>query len=185
MAAGVASPPDWLALGVAAGYAHLVMDARGQDVWGKGRATRPIATRSWRLVPLLHDPRHPLRPARPTTIGASSPTPCARSRQCAIASGDRWRRASPSTAAARAVASPLAAAVWCLGGVRCPCPDLPFLCHFARATEITERRPIPGDRALPDDPSRLQRGIAFNTLSYFDGVNFAARATPPGALHPP
>ncbi|CAH0215674.1 Cephalosporin-C deacetylase [Microbacterium sp. Bi121] len=57
-------------------------------------------------------------------------------------------------------------------------PDVPFLCHFRRSVELT-----------PDNPYReIERYLAvhreaiepvFETLSYFDGVNFARRLARP------
>ena len=56
--------------------------------------------------------------------------------------------------------------------------DVPFLTHFRRALEITNADPYQEIvRFL-----KTQRGTddqVFRTLSYFDGVNFAARATAP------
>ena len=53
-------------------------------------------------------------------------------------------------------------------------PDVPFLCHYRRATAITDAAPyseiVGFCRAHRD-----KIDIVFNTLSYFDGVNFAAR----------
>jgi cephalosporin-C deacetylase len=57
-------------------------------------------------------------------------------------------------------------------------PDVPFLCHFQRAVDICERDPY----AEISRYLSVHRGLAegaFNTLSYFDGVNFAKRATAP------
>jgi cephalosporin-C deacetylase len=54
-------------------------------------------------------------------------------------------------------------------------PDVPFLCHFRRAVEITDCRPyaeISGFLRVHRD----KVDQVFHTLSYFDGVNFAARA---------
>lgn len=57
-------------------------------------------------------------------------------------------------------------------------PDVPFLCHFDRAVGLTDRDPY----------QELVRYLAvhrgaeeqvFSTLSYFDGVHFAARAATP------
>ncbi len=55
---------------------------------------------------------------------------------------------------------------------------MPFLCHFRRATEITDTRPYleiahycAAHRDRVDD--------VFRTLSYFDGVHLGARATAP------
>jgi cephalosporin-C deacetylase len=63
-------------------------------------------------------------------------------------------------------------------GLRAVMPDVPFLCHFRRAVEATPEPPF----------TELVRYLAvhrdveqqvFSTLSYFDGVNFARRATAP------
>ncbi|MET8005605.1 acetylxylan esterase [Nonomuraea glycinis] len=63
-------------------------------------------------------------------------------------------------------------------GVRAALIDVPFLTHFRRAVEITDRDPY----------QELVRFLAtrrdtadqvFTTLSYFDGVNFAARGQVP------
>ena len=57
-------------------------------------------------------------------------------------------------------------------------PDVPFLCHYRRATEIIDSDPY-------DEISsyllvhRDKVETVFNTLAYFDGVNFAARANAP------
>jgi cephalosporin-C deacetylase len=57
-------------------------------------------------------------------------------------------------------------------------PDVPFLCHFERAVGLTDSDPyneivryLAVHRDLTDQ--------TFRTLSYFDGVNFAARASAP------
>jgi cephalosporin-C deacetylase len=54
-------------------------------------------------------------------------------------------------------------------------PDVPFLCHYRRATEITDAHPYQ-EIARYLMTHRDKEDAAFNTLSYFDGVNFAARA---------
>jgi cephalosporin-C deacetylase len=57
-------------------------------------------------------------------------------------------------------------------------PDLPFLCHFQRAVDICDRDPyMEITRYLA--VHRAAEATAFATLSYFDGVNFAKRATAP------
>jgi cephalosporin-C deacetylase len=57
-------------------------------------------------------------------------------------------------------------------------PDVPFLCDFPRAATITDRSPY---REVGNYLSahRDLREQAFRTLSYFDGVHFAARGTAP------
>ncbi len=54
-------------------------------------------------------------------------------------------------------------------------PDVPFLCHYKRATEIVDTHPYQ-EISLYCKTHRDQIDMVFNTLSYFDGVNFAARA---------
>lgn len=57
-------------------------------------------------------------------------------------------------------------------------PDVPFLCHFRVATEITDGYPY--QEIVQYCKFRRERveGV-FHTLSYFDGVNFAKRASAP------
>jgi cephalosporin-C deacetylase len=53
--------------------------------------------------------------------------------------------------------------------------DLPFLCHYRRAVELIDSRPY----VEITNFCRMHRDKVdqvFKTLSYFDGVNFAARA---------
>ncbi|MBC6936977.1 MAG: hypothetical protein DWB42_14220, partial [Chloroflexi bacterium] len=54
-------------------------------------------------------------------------------------------------------------------------PDVPFLCHYRRATEIVESHPYQ-EIARYCQIHRDKVDAVFNTLAYFDGLNFAARA---------
>lgn len=57
-------------------------------------------------------------------------------------------------------------------------PDVPFLCNFERATSIVDNDPYHEiTRYLA--AHRYHVTDVFDTLSYFDGVNFAQRATAP------
>jgi cephalosporin-C deacetylase len=57
-------------------------------------------------------------------------------------------------------------------------PDVPFLCHFERAVGMTERDPYyEVVRYLSVHRELVEQ--TFRTLSYFDGVSFAKRATAP------
>lgn len=65
-------------------------------------------------------------------------------------------------------------------------PDVPFLCHFERAVGLTDAEPyVEVVRYLR--AHRQSDAAVARTLSYFDGVSFAARATAPAlfsvALH--
>ena len=53
--------------------------------------------------------------------------------------------------------------------------DVPFLCHYRRATEITDANPY-AEIARYCKAQRDHEDDVFATLPYFDGVNFAARA---------
>lgn len=56
--------------------------------------------------------------------------------------------------------------------------DVPFLCHFARAITITDAAPYKEiSNYVRTTPHQEQ--TVLNTLSYFDGVNFAKRADIP------
>ena len=63
-------------------------------------------------------------------------------------------------------------------GLRAAAIDVPFLCHFRRALEVTDEMPYGEIRQF----LRAQRGTeaqVFRTLDYFDGRHFASRATVP------
>jgi cephalosporin-C deacetylase len=54
-------------------------------------------------------------------------------------------------------------------------PEVPFLCHYRRATEIVDTHPyFEITNFLRTQRDKVEK--VFETLSYFDGVNFAARA---------
>jgi cephalosporin-C deacetylase len=57
-------------------------------------------------------------------------------------------------------------------------PDVPFLCHFRRATEITDEHPYAELTAFVAGWRHLEE-TAYHTLGYFDGVHLARRASTP------
>ena len=60
------------------------------------------------------------------------------------------------------------------GRVKLAMPDVPFLCHYRRATELTDRAPYSEITAyLKVHRDRVEQ--AFQTLAYFDGIHFAPR----------
>ena len=63
-------------------------------------------------------------------------------------------------------------------GLAAVMPDVPFLCGYRRATEITDKYPY-FEISLYCRIHRDKIDTVFNTLSYFDGWNFAARAKAP------
>ncbi len=54
-------------------------------------------------------------------------------------------------------------------------PDVPFLCHYKRATEITNEAPY-SEIVAYCKTHRDKVDQVFETLSYFDAVNFSARS---------
>ncbi len=54
-------------------------------------------------------------------------------------------------------------------------PDVPFLCHYRRATEMIDTNPY-GEISNFCKTRRDNIDTVFNTLAYFDGVNFSAHA---------
>ncbi len=54
-------------------------------------------------------------------------------------------------------------------------PDVPFLCHYRRAVDIVDTFPYQ-EISFFCSAHRDKVSTVFHTLSYFDGVNFAARA---------
>ena len=57
-------------------------------------------------------------------------------------------------------------------------PDVPFLCHYRRATEITDAAPYI-EISKYCQVHREKVDTIFKNLAYFDGVNFAVRAQAP------
>jgi cephalosporin-C deacetylase len=57
-------------------------------------------------------------------------------------------------------------------------PDVPFLCHYRRSLELASGGPYPEiEHYLKVHRNHVDQ--VFRTLSYFDGLNFAARANAP------
>jgi cephalosporin-C deacetylase len=59
--------------------------------------------------------------------------------------------------------------------------DVPFMCHWRRAMEITDNDPYQ-EIVRYLKIHRDQDELVFRTLAYFDGVNFAARAKAPAVF---
>ncbi|MCZ4068260.1 acetylxylan esterase [Microbacterium sp. H37-C3] len=154
-----------------AGYASFVMDTRGQgSVWGSGGETP--------------DP-HGSGPAAPgfMTRGIESPETYYYRRVFtdAVRAVDAVR-SLPEVDASRVSVTGgsqgggiAIAAAGLSDGLVAAMPDVPFLCHFERAIGFTGSDPYQEVvRWLA-----VHRGAearVFETLSYFDGVNFARRA---------
>lgn len=166
-------PTDSL-LWSSAGYAHLLMDTRGQ-----GSAWSPGDTPD-----VEQDGGNPQFPGF-MTRGVLDPhtyyyrrvfTDAVRAVEAA--------RSHPAVDGARIAVTggsqgggiALAAAGLLGNDVQVCMPDVPFLCHYRRATQVTDSHPYQEIvRYCKVHRDKIDR--VFDTLSYFDGVNFAARAT--------
>ncbi|MGW2781133.1 acetylxylan esterase [Streptomyces populi] len=160
-------------LWASAGFAHFVMDTRGQaSAWGGGETPDPVGS----------------APAFPgfMTRGVEDPdtyyyrrlfTDAVRAVEAA--------RSHPLVDAARVAAlggsqgGGIAIAVGALvPDLAAIAPDVPFLCDFPRATTLTDRAPYREiGNYLKTHRGRTEQ--VQRTLSYFDGVHFAARGRAP------
>jgi cephalosporin-C deacetylase len=171
--AGRGFPTEWL-LWASAGYAHLVMDSRGQGwSWRKGD------------TPDLSGPVHSSAPGF-MTHGILSPhsyyfrrlmTDAVRAVEAARAHPeiDAQRVAITGVSQGGGLALAVSGLVSDLSAVMA---DVPFLCHYRRATALTDEKPY-SEITQYCKMHRDKIDSVFLTLSYFDGVNFAARANAP------
>jgi cephalosporin-C deacetylase len=165
-------PTDWL-LWSSVGFAHLVMDTRGQGYSSRGQTGETPD-----MQPEGLESQYPGFMTR----GISSPRTYFYRR--VYTDGVRAVEAARSHPAidpqriALTGGSQGGGITLAVGGlepaVSVVMPDVPFLCHFRRAVEITDAMPYKeiGEycRGHRDKVERV-----FKTLSYFDGVNLAAR----------
>ncbi len=162
---------DWL-LWASAGYAHFVMDTREQgSSWSSGDTPDLYSEGGNPAVPGsmtqgVLDPKHYYY--RRVFIDAVRAIEAARTHsevdasQIAVTGGSQG---GGITIAAAGLVPDVVAAM----------PDVPFLCHYRRATEIVDTYPY---KEIADylNTHRDKVEVVFKTLSYFDGVNLAARA---------
>ena len=160
-------------LWAAAGYAHLVVDTRGQGSdWSVGDTPDPVGS----------DPSQPgfmtrgiLSPEdyyyRRVFVDAVRAVNVIQSRPdvdpervavCGLSQGGGLSLAAAALAT----------------GVSAVLADVPFLCHFCRAIEITECDPY-AEVARYLRAHRDKRGDVLRTLSYFDCALLSRRSTAP------
>jgi len=158
-----------------AGYAHVVMDSRGQG-WrgavadtpdadpGAGMGTVPgVMTRGIRSAQSYYYRRMMTDAA--LIVDAARQLP--------------W--ADPSRVALTGISQGGGLAIAAAGlseGIAAVATDVPFLCHFERALRITDNDPYSEIVTyLAKYRDRVEETM--HTLSYFDGVSLAARANAP------
>lgn len=158
-----------------AGYAYLFMDTRGQgSAWGSGGHTPdPHGTGpsfSGFMTRGIEDPAdyyyRRVYTDAVRAVDAMRTFERVDPDRVAVCGGSQG---GGITLAAAALSDGLVAAM----------PDVPFLCHFERAVGMTENDPYQEVvRYLSIHRGSQER--VFKTLSYFDGVTMATRATAPG-----
>ncbi|HEX7105035.1 MAG TPA: acetylxylan esterase [Acidothermaceae bacterium] len=156
-----------------AGYAHLVMDTRGQGSgWSVGDTPDPVGappSQPGFLTRGIEDPAEYFY-RRVFTDGvraveALRSHPAVDASRVAVAGGSQGGAITLAVAAL-------------LPDVTCALPDVPFLCDFRRATDICDSEPYSEIvRYLKAHRDRVEQ--AFSTLAYFDGVAMARRAQAP------
>lgn len=164
-------PTDWL-LWPSAGYAFLVMDTRGQgSEWRRGDTPD--------VYPQGADPHIPGF----TTLGLTSPESYYYRRVFVDAvRAVEAMRTHPAVDTARIAVtggSQGGAITLAAAGldpqISVFMPDVPYLCHFRRAVEITDAMPY-REISRFCQTHRDKTEQVFQTLAYFDGVHMAARA---------
>lgn len=164
-------PTDWLTW-ASAGYAHLVMDTRGQgSAWSSGdTADLPVEGANpffpGFMTQGILDPKTYYY--RRVFIDAVRAVETARSHEAIDASRIAVTGGSQGGGITLAVSG-------LVGDLDAVMPDVPFLCHYRRATEIVNTMPY-GEISKYLQTHRDHVEQVFQTLSYFDGVNFSARA---------
>ena len=164
-------PHEWLGW-ANAGYAHFVMDTRGQgSSWRVGDTPDPELEGGNPQIPGFMT-RGILKPEtyyyRRVFMDAVRAVEAARSHKMvdsarvAVTGGSQG---GGITLAAAGLVPDLAVAM----------PEVPFLCHYRRAVEIIDTDPYNEITRFCKN-HRNQIETVFNTLSYFDGLNFAARS---------
>jgi len=171
---GRGAPIDHL-LWASAGYAHLVMDARGQGGDTPDRPARPDAgVDGTPVLRGLADPSDYYY----RRVFVDAVRVVAAVRLLPQVNADRIVLAGGSQGGGTALAAAALTGLAGIGGIAAVLCDVPFLCHWGRAVRLSDRGPY-AEVARFCARHRDRAAGAMATLRYFDGVAFAARATAP------
>jgi cephalosporin-C deacetylase len=168
---GRGSPLNWLTW-PSAGYATFVMDTRGQgSTWQPGDTPDPEPDGSNPFHPgfmtrgILNTKNYYYRRVFTDAVRAIEAAA-----SYAAVDGDRIAVTGGSQGGgitlAAAGLSPLA---------KIAMPDVPFLCHYRRATQLIDTLPY-GEITNYLKVHREYVELVFKNLAYFDGMSFSARA---------
>ena len=164
-------PIDWLTWS-SAGFAHLIMDTRGQgSAWSNGDTpdsepdgsnpqTPGFMTRGI-LKPQTYYYRRVFTDAI-RAIEAAREHSAIDHQRIAVSGGSQ----GGGIALAVSGIDP---------SIQITMPDVPFLCHYQRATQLTDSNPY-HEIVSYCHTHRDKIETVFATLAYFDGLNFATRA---------
>jgi cephalosporin-C deacetylase len=167
-------PSDWL-LYSSAGYAHFIMDTRGQgSSWMKGDTPD-----------IEMEPSNPEYPGFMTRGILDPYRYYYRRLLCDAVRAIETVRAYPAIDPGRVACAGISqgggvtlAMAGLVPDLSAVIPEVPFLCLYRRATEIVDTRPY-NEIAHYCKIHRDKIESVFHTLSYFDGVNFSARTCCP------
>jgi len=169
---GRSFPFDWLTWS-SAGFAHLIMDTRGQGSnWSTGDTPDSEPDGSNPHTPgfmtrgILHPQTYYYRRVfcdAVRAVEAARSHPAIDAQRIAVSGGSQG---GGITLAVSGLEPSVQAAL----------PDVPFLCHYQRATQMTDSAPYQ-EIVKFCQVHRDKIETVFETLAYFDGLNFAVRAS--------
>jgi cephalosporin-C deacetylase len=157
-----------------AGYAHLLMDSRGQGSQGGsgGHTPDPVGSESAApgfLTRGIRDPKQAylrrLQTDAARAVDAVAVLPGVDDRRIAVAGNSQGGGLAIAAAGLNSRAAAIIASV-------------PFLCHFQRNIEITDTHPY-AEIVQYLSVNRDATDRVLRSLAYFDGVNFARRTSAP------
>ncbi len=167
---GRSFPTDWL-LWPSSGFAFLVMDTRGQgSVWQKGdtpdlpngaNPSVPGFMTQGILDPKTYYYRRVFTDAL-RAVEAAQSHPVVDKKRIAVTGASQGGGISLAVAG---LSKEVSVAM----------PDVPFLCHYKRATTIIDTHPYK-EIQIYCKTHRDKISQVFETLKYFDGVHFAAKS---------
>jgi len=164
-------PFDWLTWS-SAGYAHLVMDTRGQGSSGRQGDTADFADLGTGphvagfMTQGILDPRayyyRRVFTDAVRAVEAARTHPAVDPGRIAVSGGSQGGGITIAVAGL-------------LPDVAVAMPDVPFLCHYRRAISLVDSAPYSEITAYLRSHRDCEAQV-WRTLSYFDGVNLATRA---------